>query len=144
MNQKKRRVVVATAAIFLLAGITSVCAVLFGPAAFHYRLFHDESSFNSVLHQQIRPCDSIVRVERLLGKGRHAPEWAVMLRRAVDARPEGFPNGFQNDDTILEYPLKHAFGAGAHYLQFRNGHLVNFAPEEFAKTSPINLLREDS
>ena len=144
MEQRKRRIVLATVVVFLLLGIASLWTIFSGSAPLHYRMFHDEASFNSVLHRQVKRGDSIEDVEKLLGKGRPAPHWATMLRRAVDGHPEGFPDAFQDGDTILEYPLKHATGSGAHYLQFRNGKLVNFDRQSFAKTYPLNLIRDDS
>ena len=142
MEQRKRRIVLATVGVFLLVGIASLWTVFFGSSSLHYRMFHDEASFNSVLHRQVKRGDSIEHVEKILGKGRPAPHRETMLRSAVDGHPEGFPDGFQDGDTILEYPLNHADGSrGAHYLQFRYGNLVNFDRQSFANPHPLNLVR---
>ena len=140
-QRRRQMLLVSPAGLLVAVAIVLMWFALFLPAPLHYRMLHDEAAFNAVLHRYVKANDSIQHVQTLLGKGRHAPEWVTSLRRATEIHPQGFPDSVQEGDTILEYPLTYAAGSGAHYLQFRNGKIINFDPKSFAQSHQVNILK---
>ncbi|MCC6797524.1 MAG: hypothetical protein IT366_20590 [Candidatus Hydrogenedentes bacterium] len=101
----------------------------------NYKRFHDGKALYGVLYNEVSNGDSKAHVETLLGPGRIAtPERKTKtidaMRKFAAKNPAGYPDGVQDDDEILQYPI----GTGAYLnLAFRDGKLVNFVREDFKK-----------
>ncbi len=100
----------------------------------HYRKHHDGKSLYEVLYKQVKPGDSIEKVQGLLGPGEPAESRA---RRAIEKfaqkTPDRYPDGYRETDTLLDYPMD----GGSAILQFRDGRLINHNPEDCAHYEPI-------
>ena len=102
------------------------------PADAHFRLFHDESSFNRVLSQQDPSNLTVEKIESLLGRGTPIAEQRRLqlvqaTRDFCQQTPDSYPDGADADDFFIGYDL----GSHISHLQFRNGRIVNFNPREY-------------
>ncbi len=98
----------------------------------------------AVLHEQIKPGNTLEHVENLLGKGTPPKDQAKLVRvlqKMAQVRPQGYPEGIQENDPFAGFSFN-----GSHssivYLQFRNGKLINFDPKEFSKAPDPRLANQ--
>ena len=116
-----------TVLVALTLTTLSACA-----ASAHYREHQDAESFFAALNQEIKPGDSIERVQQLLGPGVTPPDKAMVIaatRKLADQNPARVPDGVRDTDEFLGYRYgKRSIG----FLQFRSGKLVNFSPKDYA------------
>jgi hypothetical protein len=95
----------------------------------------DLTSFSRILAGKIRAGDSLGDVEELLGEGRRLTadertlSGAALLRWQKD-QPEYYADGVEDRDMFLRWPI--ADGCTLQ-LQFRDGRLVNHAPESYVQ-----------
>jgi len=124
--------------------VVTTCAVIFAVSsahskARHYRKHMDAESLFAVLREEVRPGDSIQRVEALLGKGQvsRKHKWLVASVRAAAQRfPQTYQSGVETDDEFLGY----CYGnTEAIFLQFRERRLINFDPIALKQTSEFPL-----
>jgi hypothetical protein len=124
----------------LIGSVFVICALL--PAftsgcsrAAHYRENHDAKSLCATLNRQVKPGDSMEKIEKLLDA--HVLDGALRQQAArhyvnvTQSRPKEFPDGVVGDDVFVGCPA----GDSMLFLQFRQGKLINFDPERF-KTVP--------
>ena len=120
-----KRFVGCVLAVLLVAG--SGCS-----SAAHYRSHKDGKSLYAVMHDSVRPGDSVEKVQELLGAGQNdeGRKCIEATKRIAAKNPSACPDGVRDDDVMIGFP----FGElGSLWLQFRNGKLVNHNPAEFAK-----------
>ncbi|MHC4876123.1 MAG: hypothetical protein ACYTGL_06460 [Planctomycetota bacterium] len=102
----------------------------------HYQRFRDGKSLYAILSSRIASGDSLQHVESALGPGTPLTEEADAhrseLREQALWTPQRFPNGVQNADVFLTWPLEDQSVT----LQFRNGTLVNHRGEDFEDFQP--------
>ncbi len=100
----------------------------------HYRKHHDGKSLYEVLYKQVKPGDSIEKVQGLLGQGEPAERRAHgAIKKFAERTPDRYPDGYRETDTLLNYPMD----GGSAILQFRDGKLINHNPEDCAHYEPI-------
>ncbi len=86
-----------------------------------------------ILHDLVRPGDSVERVQQLLGPGHDDPSAFEPISRFAQKHPQEFADGMQATDRLVRYCVdKDSFT----YLQFREGRLVNFHAEEYSHYEP--------
>ena len=102
----------------------------------HYQRFHDGKSLYAVLSSRIASGDSLEHVESILGPGTPLTEetdaFRSQLREQALWTPQRFPNGVQDIDVFLTWPLEDRSVT----LQFRNATLVNHRGEDFENYQP--------
>jgi len=134
-SPKKRRT-----AIWLACGValTLVVIILFAyactkgrPSALIYRYTHGGRSLYSALYHGARNGDTTEEIENLLGPGRKADSAKIIgvTKKMIQKNPAGWPDGVEDSDTFLGFTLP----GGELFLQFRDGALINFNPDDFAK-----------
>ena len=102
--------------------------------AAHYRMHHDGPSLYAALNASVPPGAAIEQVQELLGPGQEADQKTLeAIRQLAKKNPAAFPDGIEDEDTIISYPVKRM---GMLHLQFRSGKLVNHDPDAFAKWEP--------
>jgi len=104
----------------------------------HYQRFRDGNSLYTLLSGSIGRGYSLQDVEEFLGAGAplesedYVETHRAALREAAQWDPDSYPDGIYNDDTFRTWS-----GSDEEVtLQFRNGHLVNFSPEQFTAFRP--------
>jgi len=105
----------------------------------HYRARHDAKSLFRVLHSQVKPGDTMQRVQELLGRGQPPEDPEKSLARArkfAERQPQSFPVGVRDDDRFLEYSA----GNLGVILQFRDGRLINFDTNQFKQLPEVSRL----
>jgi len=102
----------------------------------HYRAHHDGESLYAALYNHVSEGDTAAQIEKLLGPGKPQDQKreAEICRKFAVKVPQSYPQGIQDEDTFLGYQCG---PGGMLILQFRDGHLVNFVREQFAKYEPI-------
>ena len=120
--------------------IAAIFVVLCNPGL-HYRLFHDETSFNAVMSRRVKPEDSVAHVTSLLGPGERVSEvdrqqYVRVFEKFRQKSPDLFPHGVNETDGVLNYQLK---GLTVQ-ICFRDGKLINFAPKDFEQPMDIKLI----
>ena len=117
--------VVVTIGVIVL--VTYSCETGWFSAAV-YRYTGSGKWLYSALYHGMQNGDTVEEVERLLGPGKEADS---RVRNAVKKLTQRYlnPDGYEESDVILGFRL----GGGQLYLQFRDGVLINFDPEEFRK-----------
>ena len=100
----------------------------FSPAA-HFRKHGDSDSLWAVLKNDIRNGDPITKVEKLLGPGKRNenPKYRAACIQMAATNPDTHPDGFDEGDELLGYRT----GTLWIHLQVRDGHLVNFNPDDY-------------
>jgi len=106
-----------------------------------YHLFKDAESLYALLHHEVRSGDSLEHVQITLGDGRNLDD--IEKKKLSSVIPKlaemgGFyPDRVEDEDQFVAY----IFGEGYEViLQFRGGHLINFAPEEYWHYEPFVTL----
>ncbi|MBL7153808.1 MAG: hypothetical protein ISS79_08825 [Phycisphaerae bacterium] len=91
----------------------------------------------STLYHGVKNGDTIEQVERLLGPGKETGSRLHSAVKKFAARnPSGWPDGCEENDKFLGFRLP-----GGHLnLQFRNGVLINFDPDEFQKYEELQII----
>ncbi|MFT5094328.1 MAG: hypothetical protein ACKVII_00815 [Planctomycetales bacterium] len=102
----------------------------------HYQRFRDGKSLYTLLSGSIGRGNSLQHVEELLGRGIPLEEdvetFRESLRETAQSEPDSYPDGIYEADTFMAWS-----GSDEKVtLQFRNGHLVNFSPEQFTTFRP--------
>lgn len=120
--------------IMVLIPVLLIAGYFLMPASVHYRLFHDEQSFNQVMSRQVSPGTQMEQVQQLLGAGNKLTgEELDRIRRATvnfgRQWPDAYPDGTDDDDQFFEYEV----GSYRTHLQFRAGVLINFDPADYSK-----------
>jgi hypothetical protein len=117
--------VVATIGVIIL--VTYSCQTGWFSAAV-YRYTGSGKWLYSALYHGVQNGDTVKEVERLLGPGKEADS---RVRNAVKKLTQRYPNldGYEESDVVLGFRLP----SGELYLQFRDGVLINFDPEDFRK-----------
>jgi len=93
----------------------------------------DAKSLFAALHNEVKPGDTIERVQAILGRGVSRPnsEKRFAARQEMAKRyPQSYPDGVQKDDVFVRYTFGDNVGVA---LQFREGRLINFDPKQFEK-----------
>lgn len=113
----------------IFAGLLFGCSTSLPPEAEHYRRARDTASLNQTLHRDVRPGDSVARVERLLGPGdrKDQAKQLSFTKLCAERAPKFYPDGVQEGDEFLAF---HAADNCSISLQFRNGKLVNHNPKD--------------
>ena len=126
--------------LFVTSSLLFAAGLLFTPDYMRFRVFHDESSFNSVMSRQSSP--TIAEIQSLLGSGvalaeeqRH--KLIAATRDFSQQTPESYPDGVTKDDQFLAYDL----GSHTSYIQFRDGAIVNFNPREYDANFELSAIR---
>ena len=131
-NQHKVRARLALIAVGIAVCLIVSATVSGCSKAGHYRAHHDAESLFATLHKEIKPGDSIQRVEELLGKGeppRNPEKLRAFVTKRVESVPQEFPDGVRDDDVFLAYRA----GNMTIHLQVRGGRLINFNSKEYEK-----------
>jgi hypothetical protein len=101
-------------------------------AGTHYQQKKDVESLYAVLYSQVKNGCSIDEVHQLLGQ--EDPSMSERgnsaVKKLAEKTPRNFPDGFQANDHVLAYSTNEGFIV---FLQFRNGQLINYNPDEFSK-----------
>ena len=126
--------------ILVLLVIVSLAIVATLPSASveadHYQRFRDGKSLYTLLSGRIQRGNSLQDVESVLGEGVPLVEdvetHRVSLRESAMWHPDLYPDGVFNEDTFLAWSGNDEKVT----LQFRNGYLVNFTPEQFTTWQP--------
>lgn len=111
------------------------------PAAWHYRLFHDEASLLQIL-STTEPGASLTELESRLGlfdrvHDEHRSQLISGYERAANSTPDAFPDGVTDRDEFIRLRMDDA----ELNLQVRDKRLVNFNPRNFDQPSePVHLL----
>ena len=122
--------------LLLILAVVAVVLLVVGysllPANVHFRIFHDEASFNRFMSSQVRPTATIEELQRSLGDGKVVTERdrQKLLATVQDfcrQTPQSYPDRVDADDQFVGYDL----GGHTTYLQFREGVLINFTPREY-------------
>ena len=134
----RRRVLLRVLGI-VFVGLYTCFLVL--PPWLHYHIFTDEPSLNHVLSKQVQRGDSIEHVQTLLGRGeRPSGKDRDQLLKATQnfagRWPDQYPDRVKLDDVFLGYNVR----GNVTYLQFRNGKLTNFNPNDFKQPSQISVI----
>jgi len=105
-------------------------------SAAHFREYRDGQSLFAVMHDSIRPGDSIVKVEHLLGRGLTVGQKdALQAAKNMEAKnPANWPDGVNDDDWVIGFRYGEL---STLWLQFRDGRLVNHDPKDYAKYEPM-------
>jgi hypothetical protein len=141
-NLKKRRT-----AIWFVCGVALALVVILLFAytctkgqfsAFLYRRTHSGRWLYSTLYHGVKSGDTLEQIERLLGPGKEVDSERQLRasRKFAQMNPGAHPDGYRDDDAFLGFPLS----GGKIILQFRDGILVNFDPNEFTKYEPITTM----
>ncbi len=126
--------------ILVLLVIVTLAVVATQPSASveadHYQRFRDGKSLYTLLSGSIGRGNSLHDVEELLGPGTPLEEdvetFRESLRETAQSDPDSYPDGIYEEDTFIAWS-----GSDEKVtLQFRNGHLVNFSPEQFTTFHP--------
>jgi len=126
-----------------LVGFAIVLVSVYGcSSAKHYRANHDAKSLYATLHSDISNGDPIGKVQELLGPGQNVDtkdrhKLVNHIRACVAKYPESYPQGLQDGDTFVRYPIGKLCAV---YLQFRNDRLVNHLREHFRDSSELAVL----
>ena len=93
----------------------------------------------STLYHGVQNGDTIEQVENLLGQGKETDSRLHSAVKKFAARnPSGWPHGCEENDKFLGFRLP-----GGHLnLQFRNGVLINFDPDEFQKYEDVKIITQ--
>ncbi len=141
-NPKKQRT-----AIWLVCGVALTLAVviLFAYACttgrlsgLLYRYTHSGNCLYSALYHGVRNGDTTEEIENFLGPGRAADSEKLIkvTKKMAQRNPAGWTHGVEDGDTFLGFPLPN----GELFLQFRNGTLINFDPNDFAKCESVSVI----
>ena len=77
-------------------------------------------------------------MQGVLGPGREADQKTLAaIKQLAQKNPAAYPDGVQDGDTVINYPIGRK---GMVHLQFRNGKLVNYDANRFAKWEPPCVL----
>src|SRR5438128_947362 len=119
----------------------TVLAFLVGcTTADKYRSSGRSEDLRGALNQEVTDGASIGRVQQLLGPGWEVRDdeqrRLVLVTRQIASRTNTYPAGTQDDDRFVGYPSK---DGGTLYLQFRNGKLINFNPDDFARADALRV-----
>jgi hypothetical protein len=126
--------------ILVLLVVVTLAVVTAVPSASveadHYQRFRDGKSLYTLLSGSIGRGNSLQDVEELLGPGIPLEEdveiYRQSLRETAQSKPDSYPDGIYEADTFMAWS-----GSDEKVtLQFRNGHLVNFSPEQFTTFHP--------
>jgi len=134
-NAGKRRViiwlVVAVAMTLVIIGLFTYICTTGRLAGLMYRYTLDGKWLYSALYHGAENGDSIHEIESLLGRGRMADTKKLLgaIEKIAQQNPSAYPHGCQDTDTFLGFTLS----SGELFLQFRNGALINFNRNDFAK-----------
>lgn len=102
----------------------------------HYQRFRDGKSLYTLLSSSIGRGNSLQDVEELLGPGillvENVENYRESLRETAQSGPDSYSDGVYEADTFMAWS-----GSDEKVtLQFRNGYLVNFSPEQFTTFYP--------
>jgi len=134
---RKGLIVVGIATGLMVSAIVVGCS-----KAKHYRAHHDAESLYATLHKDIKPGDSIERVEELLGIGeppRNPEKLVAVTQKFAQRSPQSYPDGVRDGDVFLGY----RGGNQTLYLQFREGRLINFNAKDFEQIPELTGVRSD-
>jgi len=100
-------------------------------SALVYRYTHGGRSLYWTLYHGVRNGDTTEEIENLLGSGRKADSAKIIrvTKKMAQKYPAGYPHSVEDSDTFLGFLLP----GGELFLQFRDGELINFDPNDFAK-----------
>jgi hypothetical protein len=102
----------------------------------HYQRFRDGKSLYTLLSGSISRGFTLQDVEDVIGSGIPLVEDVELhrgtLRETAMWHPDLFPDGVFNEDTFRTWSGNDEKVT----LQFRNGYLINFAPEQFTTWQP--------
>lgn len=102
----------------------------------HYQRFHDGKSLYVLLKSRIRNENSLQDVEELLGPATivtdNVDELRNEFRELAQTQPDYVPDGVENEDTFITYPI----GDEQVTLQLRNGFIVNHRPGQYHDYQP--------
>ena len=99
----------------------------------------DAKSLFATLHAQIKPGDSIQRVQELLGQGeppQNREKFIAVVKKFAERLPQDYPAGVRDDDEFLRYSYQNL----TVHLQFRAGRLLNFDPQKFEKVPDLQTM----
>ena len=124
--------VVLTLAVILLFSYACTTGQL---SALVYRYTHSGKWLYSALYHGVNKGDTIEQVESLLGPGRTAGSARIInvSKKFAQSTPALWPDGVDDGDIFLGF-LEHD---GELFLQFRDGVLVNFDPNEYSEYDEI-------
>lgn len=126
--------------VLVLLVIVSLAIVAGLPSASveadHYQRFRDGKSLYTLLSGSIERGYSLQDVEDVIGPGVVLDEdvepYRDSLRETAQWHPDSYPDGVFQEDDFLTWSGNDEKVT----LQFRNGYLVNFFPEQFATYRP--------
>lgn len=105
----------------------------------HYRAHQDIESLCVALYTQVKPGDSLSRVQALLGDGTAATnreKFVRVMNAVTNKNPQAYSDGIEDQDQFIGFT-----GRGQPemtvFLQFRNGRLINFQPSDFEKVPRV-------
>jgi hypothetical protein len=128
--------------IYVITMLAVALVVIGCDSRSHYRRYRDGKSLYAILHNEIKPGDSIERVQELLGSGEppSQPERILSaMKKLCLKHPDGCPDGVQENDIFIGYPIR---DGGTLYLQFRDGRLVNHVAEDYTEYRPPMVIRK--
>jgi hypothetical protein len=108
-------------------------------AAVIYRISGHPKALYYVMHRGIQPYDTIETVQQQLGVGRiiktgeRHEEYLTVTRKFAEDSPSHWPDGVKDQDVFHQYPLGTRTCLSCINLQFRQGILVNYHPDDFAE-----------
>lgn len=115
------------ASLFLIGGCSE-------SAEEHYRKNHDGESLYRVLHDQVKPGDSLAKVQGLLGQGEASvARTRAAVKQFAQRFQSQFPAGYQEHDVLVDF----ATPGGWLTLQFRDNKIINYRPEDYAHYEPM-------
>ncbi len=132
----KRRSVILSVLVGVVATIGAIILVTYSCetgwfSAAVYRYTGSGKWLYSALYHGVQNGDTVEEVERLLGPGQEGDSRVrSALEKFAQRNVAGYPDGYEDSDQILGFRMG---GNQELYLQFRNGLLINFDPEEFRK-----------
>lgn len=120
----------------ILTGIAIVSILLtilrYYSAEQRYKRNQDGTTLEYILSTKVSPGDSLDKVIALIGPGRRFPDGYVEKMLQWQAGPQfsptAYPDGIEKDDVFIGYNAKPGPG---YPLQFRDGQIVNFAPNDY-------------
>ncbi len=120
---RHRRLIIGLAICSLI--LVAAGAWLVNHPALVYRLTGSEHYFATAIKETIpKGCD-VGHLESLVGQGTPTapPDWML---RWIDEKPNLSPDGWREGDKLIRYD----FSGSTWYFQIRDGHLVNYDPND--------------
>jgi hypothetical protein len=118
---------------FIICALVTAAAITYvvNSPVLLYKLTGSVRAFNTIVSRDVPKGSDISRLETVAGTGKRvpAPDW---LLRDIQNRPERYPDGWKDGDTLVSYEFPGKGMSMIWYIQVREGRLVNYDPAELA------------